>query len=785
MKEYPKVPGSGLNTMTAVEQRRAHLSGNGYDIHHMARMELRPDQVKNNIESLFGSVELPLGLAGPLLLDHDGKSEWVYAPAGTLEGTLLASMNRGAKGVSLSGGIKAAVLHQRMVRCPMFLFKDLAEAIHFKNWIDEHFASIKRIAEQYSNHARLESVLSFVTGRAVHLKMVYTTGDAAGQNMTTTCTWHATLWIESNFAKATRISPVHFVVEGNGASDKKAAQSHLTYGRGIHVVAECELEEKVIGKVFRTSSDAFIRCFHPSVSMSHLAGMAGYNINVTNAIAAIFVATGQDLASIHESGLGVLNCERTGKGLYLSLNLPSLVIGTVGGGTHLPCQREALTLMGCTGIGGVKRLANIIAGFALALEVSTFAAVVSNQFAKAHERLGRNKPVNWLTRSEIDLDFVRQSLDYHPFQQYISEISICPAQLFDNGAIIHLSSKVNNKLIGFIPVEMVLSGQSSETILLKSKPLDKEVIKGLHLMSAAIDIELANEIARYGESTEYFRCHMKELEVYEWLHRQGYSYMPRFYGSRVEDQRELYLIAQEMLDHQAMLCIHSENEPEKWSPSLIRSVLSAINALHDLSSKVTVEEPSSDVSVFEPWLARPLYDRLINVIVREYHDKPWHRHVEKLKGYLAHLKEEHDALAQRKVLIHHDFNPRNIAIREDGSPCIYDWELVVMGFPQRDVLEFLSFVLPEDFSEEVFISLLKHSFSLQKNELDWQQWQRVCLYALKEFLVCRVTFYLVGNILLEFSFAERVFENAVRMIGILSSENLSVVPGRSSHRRSY
>ena len=127
-------------------------------------------------------------------------------------------------------------------------------------------------------------------------------------------------------------------------------------------------------------------------------------------VAGIFAATGQDLACIHESSCGILNVEQADDGLYLSLNLPSLVVGTIGGGTHLNKQKEALEVMGCYGNNSVNRFAELIAGFALSLEISTFAAIVSGQFAKSHEKLGRNKPVNWLTKSEINKEFIQKRI---------------------------------------------------------------------------------------------------------------------------------------------------------------------------------------------------------------------------------------------------------------------------------------------------------------------------------------------------------------------------------------
>ena len=251
-----------------------------------------------------------MGLVGPLLFAKKGKEEYVHSLVATLEGALIASMNRGAKCISMSGGFNAHVLHQKMIRTPMFIFEHLDESIAFKLWIDKKFKDLKAVAESYSNHASLESILTYIVGKSVHLKFVFQTGDASGQNMTTACTWHSVLWIEDRFTKETGIGIVHSIIEGNGASDKKVSQFSINHGRGIHVVAETHLSENVIQKVLRTNSKDFVRCFNQSVAMSKIDGMVGYNINVANAVAGIFAATGQDLACIHESSCGILNVEQ-------------------------------------------------------------------------------------------------------------------------------------------------------------------------------------------------------------------------------------------------------------------------------------------------------------------------------------------------------------------------------------------------------------------------------------------------------------------------------------------
>lgn len=393
MENYPIVPGRGIVTPQATFDRLEFLKSQGYHLPLLTQSDFSPEQISKNIESYIGSVNIPVGLLGPLCLNTEDASEYVFAPAATTEGALVASINRGAKVVSLSGGVNAHVIHQKMIRSPFFLFERISQCITFKNWVSKHFDQIKNNAEQYSGHACLNAIEAAITGRGVHLRFIYSTGDACGQNMTTKCTWHAALWINENFEIQTQVKPLHFVIEGNGSSDKKASQYAIIRGRGVHVVAECWLTEEMINRVLRVKSEDFLRYYHTSMTISQMDGMMGYNINAVNAIAAIFAATGQDLASIHESGNANIILEQTDEGLYFCLHLPSLVVGTIGGGTMLPRQREALGLMKCAKKGSLHRFARMIAAFALSLEISTSAAIVGDQFVAAHEKLGRNKPL--------------------------------------------------------------------------------------------------------------------------------------------------------------------------------------------------------------------------------------------------------------------------------------------------------------------------------------------------------------------------------------------------------
>ena len=768
MEQYPIVPGRGLVTKDAAELRLSYLEALGHKLTSIAQTGLRPEEIVRNIESSIGSVEIPLGLAGPLLWRCDGLEETVFAPAGTLEGALLASMNRGAKAVSLGGGFRARVLHQQMLRCPMFIFQSIAESELFEKWVKARFSRIRSIAEQHSNHAKLQSIESVVIGESVHLKFAYTTGDAAGQNMTTICTWHAVLWIRDGFKADTGIEPRHFVIEGNGASDKKISTYTMEHGRGIHVVAECELPERIVEKVLRCRSDDMLLCYKYSVQLARLDGMVGYNINVANAVAAIFVATGQDLASIHESGVGTLELEKTRSGICFRLHLPNLVIGTVGGGTHLSKQQEALALMGCRGTGKLQRFAQIIAGFALALEISTFAAIVGGQFAKAHEKLGRNKPVNWLTRGEINCDFVRSFSGGSLAGREILSLRFPEKRIVENGIIIGLQSRVNQKLTGFITLELQLKSHVADKpeqvyALLKIKPLDTEVVEGLHLMAAQIDPSLADGIFQYRQVLEYRDCHKKELIVYQLLREMGIRCTPGLFGVKTDASREIFIVMQEWLDSRALSIINSENQPGLWKGRTIKSAIRAISEVHQSLGDVSVE----NIPEFEPWKAAPLYRTFARIIEKEYAGGPLHPLALRLLDLVEDMEPEHEKVSLKKTIVHNDFNPRNVAVRQNGDICIYDWELAMQNFPQRDVVEFLSFVLPENFDAGDWEAYMQFHFSLQKAHVDRETWNQATLYALKEYLVTRVSFYLTGRILLDFEFAERIFRNTFRMIDLL------------------
>lgn len=775
MKNIPIVPGRGLISNTAIELRERFLHTNGISIEQMRNHHFDTADIQNNIESFIGSVEIPVGIVGPLLFVEGGQEELVYTAAGTLEGALVASMNRGARAISRSGGFEAIVIHQKMIRAPLFIFKKMEEAIHFVRWIEQHFLDIQAITKLYSNHAELQTIEPFLIGRNVHLKFIYTTGDASGQNMTTTCTWHAMLWIEKHFAKDTNIEVDHCIIEGNAAADKKVAISSVLTGRGVHVVAEAFLSEEVIHRVLRTSSTDIFRYFTSSQSMSTINGMSGYNINIANAVAAIFVATGQDLGSIHESATGILTIEKTADGLYLSLNLPSLVIGTVGGATHLPRQREALDIMGCQGTGKLERFAKLIAGFALSLEISTYAAIVSGEFAKAHEKLGRNKPVYRMLKSDINTQFIKNILGGKFMNHDILSAKINKSTLVDNGIITNLTGRVSKRIIGFVPIEIEFSKEGTpekEEIVLKSKAPDTEVIKGLHAMAASISPKLSDLIYAYARNLEYTGTHLKEIALYDALHRQHLGCIPQYYGAHIDSKKEIYLMAIELLTKDKWRHINTENTPEQWTPTEIKDCIREITTVHQFFEDEAHRSGLESVTEFHAFASVPLYKKMLTLVIRETTDEKRMAQLTSILEATDQLEADYQNLQTPRTVIHNDFNPRNIAIRKNGTPCIYDWELAVINIPHRDIVEFLSFVLPINFSKETLMTYINYHLSLYEGSTDMFFFKAAYSYAIREYIITRVAFYEVAGILMKYDFSDRVLDNSFQMLEMMKLEFL-------------
>lgn len=352
----------------------------------LSNTDLQSENMQGHIENFIGSVEIPIGLAGPLYFVGDHVHGPVLAPLATSEGALVASASRGAKLLNSCGGVKTKFLGSQMTRAPSFTCRSSDQAVRLADWVQKQFALIKaQITEKYATLLQIDPIIH---GRSLSLQFFYSTEDAAGQNMTTIATWECYQWILKNASQAD-VQFSRSSIEGGFSGDKKLSQHNFMRGRGSRVIAEAWISEAALQKIMRVSSQEFIKNYLADLPNYFLNGCVACNANVANIVAALFIATGQDIACVHESSLGQLSFELDDQGFYVSLLMPCLVVGTIGGGTGLPAQSEALKMMGCQGPGTKARLAEIIAGYCLALELSTMSAVIEGTFVKAHSELGR------------------------------------------------------------------------------------------------------------------------------------------------------------------------------------------------------------------------------------------------------------------------------------------------------------------------------------------------------------------------------------------------------------
>ncbi len=240
--------------------------------------------------------------------------------------------------------------------------------------------------------------------------------------------------------------------------------------------------------------------------------------------------------------------------------------------------------MGCHGNRKVERFAKLIAGFAMSLEISTYAAIVSGEFAKAHERLGRNKPVDWLVRSELTGPFLANCLS--DFDNEIVSVEIKTNESPEDGILTHIANRVSKKLIGFETLGLTYingtGGIVEETVLLKSKPLDREVIKGLHMIAASIDPELSDLIKEHQHDLEYENCHVKEGEAYRFLKKNNSTFIPMFHGEYTDEKREIYMFVIEYLDAAGLRLFNSENSPDEWTSEYVENAISTAQKFHSL-----------------------------------------------------------------------------------------------------------------------------------------------------------------------------------------------------------
>ena len=386
-----KIPRSKDNDYTremAEARRRFVQARTGQALEHVGSFSFDPAVLPGNVENFMGVAQVPIGLAGPLKIVGEQARGDFFVPMATSEGTLVASYNRGMRLLSESGGVKTTVVEQFMQRSPVFIMEDALKAREFGEWVTAHFAAIKEVAETTTRSGKLINIGQYSIGPLRNLRFNYTTGDAAGQNMTGKATFAACEWIKKTYPGG-----ANYILSGNMDTDKKHSRANMLLTRGKRVVAECTIRGDLLKSLMGISAKELFWSRQVSNAGAFLAGSANNGAHAANGLTALFIATGQDVANVSESHAGVTYAQLLDNGdYYWSITLTSLIVATYGGGTGLATQRECLEMMDCYGKGKANKFAEICAAVVLAGDTSLSSAILADEWVSSHDAMGRNRP---------------------------------------------------------------------------------------------------------------------------------------------------------------------------------------------------------------------------------------------------------------------------------------------------------------------------------------------------------------------------------------------------------
>jgi len=387
-EQQMKIPRAENNVSREIISERVALFNNtGVDLPHTTHYSIDPAATTGNIENFIGVAQVPVGLAGPLLINGEHAQGEFLVPLATTEGALVASYSRGMKAITDSGGCRTHIRSDFFLWPYMFRTRTLDAAIEFAQWCEQHFQEIAREMEATTRHGRLLGMRTTILDQGVLVYFEMNTGDAMGANMVVGAGDAACKWIAK---EAPGIEPNGWWGLDMG---KKAVELRTMRGMGKSVIAEVVLPEPLLQKLFRAGPEDIVgwhnamqRCWMDMCSH-------GRQCMFANGLAALYIACGQDVAYVPDATNGRLGVSvAPDGGLRVTADVPCLIVGTVGGGCGLPTQKECLRMLGCEGAGSARKFAEIAAAVALAGEISLMGAVSANEFVGAHERLGRNRP---------------------------------------------------------------------------------------------------------------------------------------------------------------------------------------------------------------------------------------------------------------------------------------------------------------------------------------------------------------------------------------------------------
>ena len=384
MAEHSGLKNRGYTAADVEDRRKAAEEFTGASLETVSKYGFDPQTASKNIENMIGTTQIPLGYAGPVRISGEYADGEFLVPLATTEGALVASISRGMSVINSGGGARTMVCADVMTRAPVLRVEGIEHSKRVIDWIDSNKAAIDEAVAETTSHGRLVRIDKYPDGRSLYLRFAFETGDAMGMNMATIASESVCRLIERE------TGAVMVSVSGNMCSDKKPAAINMINGRGKTVVAEALIPKDVVEQRLHTTSAAVQETnYRKNLMGSSLAGTLGANAHAANMVAALYIATGQDPAQVVGGSMSVTSCEDVDGDLYICVRMPTVEVGTVGGGTRLPCQREALQMIGCLGDGKSRKLAEIVAATVLAGELSTLAAQAAGQLGSAHAALGR------------------------------------------------------------------------------------------------------------------------------------------------------------------------------------------------------------------------------------------------------------------------------------------------------------------------------------------------------------------------------------------------------------
>lgn len=346
---------------------------------------------ERNCENMIGMVQVPVGVAGPLRIRGEYADGEYFLPLATTEGALVASVNRGCSAITGAGGADVRIFQDMMTRAPVFSTRSVVHAREVADWVAENHDLLKKAAEETTRHGKLTAISTSVAGTSLFVRLGFDTKDAMGMNMVTIASEKiAAVISEHTGARLVALS-------GNLCTDKKPAAVNVVLGRGRTVSAGVFLPDSLIGSVLKTNAASLHEVnVRKNLVGSARAGSLGFNAHAANIVAALFIACGQDPAHVVEGSSCITTVDPAEGGCYVSVTLPALPAGTVGGGTGLSTQKECLSLLGVAGGGDppgshARAFAEIVAAGVLAGELSLISAQAAGHLARAHKALGRGQ----------------------------------------------------------------------------------------------------------------------------------------------------------------------------------------------------------------------------------------------------------------------------------------------------------------------------------------------------------------------------------------------------------